>query len=222
MPPGELPRTHLRVAVEHNESRVDSQHGQARAHVRPGGGVDVASDGRRKMRGKKRWRIGIALAVVAILAIGVGVALAANSSSGGAITAVKVKREVDAASTNSTTFVNVPGASMTIGVPSGQRALLLIRFSAESSCQGGNFGDWCSLRIVVDGVQAHPRAGLNFAFDTDAGVATNHDIWEGHSMDRSITVGSGSHTVRVQWAVTNAATSFRLDDWSLTVERSKK
>jgi hypothetical protein len=174
------------------------------------------------MKGRKRWRIGIALVVVALLAIGVGVALAATSSSGGPITAVKVKRETNASTTNSTTYVNLPGGSATIGVPSGQHALLLIRFSAESSCDGGAWGDYCSVRILVDGNEAQPAAGSNFAFDTDEGVASNYDIWEANSMDRSITVGSGSHTVRVQWLVTTATTSFRLDDWSLTVERSKK
>lgn len=173
------------------------------------------------MRGKKAWRIGIAAFVVTILAVGVSVALAATSSQGGAITAVKVKRETNSASTTSTTFVNVPNASMNISVPSGQRALLLIRFSAESSCDGGAWGDWCSLRVLVDGTEAHPRAGGNFAFDTDEGVATNYDIWEANSMDRSIVVGSGAHTVSVQWSVTTNTTSFRLDDWSLIVERSR-
>ena len=174
------------------------------------------------MSGKKRWRIGIVVGVVVILAIGVGVALAATKSGGGPITAVKVVREADANTTSSTTFVNLPGGTTTMSVPSGQQALLLLRFSGESSCDGGSWGDYCSLRILVDGTEALPAEGLNFAFDTDEGVAANYEIWEANSIDRSIVVGSGSHTITVQYAVTTGTTDFRLDDWSLTVERSKK
>jgi hypothetical protein len=39
-------------------------------------------------------------------------------------------------------------------------------------------------------------------------------------MDRSIRVGNGSYNVRAEYATTNANTQFRLDDWSLTVERA--
>jgi hypothetical protein len=169
---------------------------------------------------RKRLQIGIAVFVVAILAIGVGVALAATSAGGGAITAVRVKREVNATTTNSTTYVDVPGTTVTMSVPSGQHALLLVRFSAESSCDGGTAGNWCTLRVLVDGNEAQPAAGSNYAFDTDPGASD--DIWEGHSMDRSAVVGAGNHTIKVQWAVTDATTTFRLDDWSLIVERSKK
>ena len=109
-----------------------------------------------------------------------------------------------------------------MSVPSGQQALLLLRFSGESSCDGGSWGDYCSLRILVDGTEALPAEGLNFAFDTDEGVAANYEIWEANSIDRSIVVGSGNHTITVQYAVTTGTTDFRLDDWSLTVERSKK
>jgi hypothetical protein len=172
------------------------------------------------MRSRKRWRIGVAVLATLIVGGAVSVALAVtNVTSGGAIGAVKVKRSTDAITTTSITDVDVPGASTTIRVPSGHKGLILARFSAESLCDGGTAGNWCSLRILVGGVEAQPAAGLNFAFDTD--VASD-DIWEGHSMDRSRVVGAGLKTVKVQWAVTDAATTFRLDDWSLTVERSNK
>jgi hypothetical protein len=144
---------------------------------------------------------------------------AETHSTGGPITALKVTRETSAQTTNSASYVNLPGSATTISVPSGQSALILARFSGESACEGGPAGNWCSVRILVDGVEAQPASGLDFAWDTD--VASD-DIWEAHSIDRSAVVGSGSHTVRVQWAVTNVGTTFRLDDWSLTVERSRK
>jgi hypothetical protein len=104
-------------------------------------------------------------------------------------------------------------------VPSGQSALILARFAGESYCDGGTTSNYCSVRIMIDGVEAQPAVGFDFAFDTDS---ASDDWWEAHSIDRSAVVGAGSHTVTVQWAVTDSGTTFRLDDWSLTVERSKK
>src|SRR5215207_6091688 len=76
--------------------------------------------------------LGAALAATAIAATGQG---------GGPITAVKVVRDTAASTTESTSYVNLPGATTTITVPSGQRALILARFTAESSC--GQFGVGC-------------------------------------------------------------------------------
>jgi hypothetical protein len=174
------------------------------------------------MTRKKRLHVALAVLFVGVLAVAVGVALATTTKSGGGtITAAKVTRGDSAVTTTSTTFVNLPTASATMSVPTGHQALLLMRFSGESECDGGTGGNWCSVRILVDGVAALPASGIDFAFDADAGSGSD-DLWEGHSMDRSIVVGSGNHTVTVQWAVTNSTTTFRLDDWSLTVERSIK
>ena len=142
------------------------------------------------------------------------------TTTAGSINHVNVVTETNAQSTSSTAFVNLPGATATIGVPSGETAVLLARFSAESQCDGGAAGNWCSVRILIDGVEANPASGLDFAFDSvEAGGS---GLWTGSSMDRSRLVGGGVRTVVVQWAVTNAATVFRLDDWSLTVERAQK
>ena len=59
-----------------------------------------------------------------------------------------------------------------------------------------------------------PVAAGDFAFD---GVGTADDFYEGHSMQRSILLGPGTHTIRVQALVTLSGMSFFLDDWSLTV-----
>ena len=187
--------------------------------------------------GRRKWFL-VAFAAVATLAVaatagiaasvyqgqqgGEEAAVLATASGGGPITAVRTRRETSASSSSSTSFVDVPGASASITVPSGQQALILARFSAESYCNDGttgNTGNWCSARILIDGVEMQPASGFDFAFDTDGEA---DDYWESNSMDRSAVVGSGSHTVKVQRAVTSAATVFRLDDWSLTVERSKK
>jgi hypothetical protein len=127
-----------------------------------------------------------------------------------------------AATTSATSFVDLPGATATITVPGPENGLVLARFSAESACYqpGATIGNWCSVQILLDGAPMDPATGVDFAFDsTDAGTETSTS-WESHSMDRSLVVGPGNHTVVVQWVVTNGATIFRLDDWSLTIERA--
>ncbi len=111
----------------------------------------------------------------------------------------------------------IPGTTISGTVPTGQTALILARFSAESVCYGGQQGHWCSVRILVGGVPAEPADGLDFAFDS---VEADQFLYESHSMDRSRgPLTAGSYLVRVQVAVTLSSVVFRLDDWSLTVER---
>ena len=135
-----------------------------------------------------------------------------TTTSGGAIAAVAVARGTNATTTSSGTYVGLPGARLTMR----GRGLLLIRFTAESECSGGGVDDYCSVEVLVDGVQAKPNSGLDYAFQTN-----NGGTWEGNAMDRSIKVGPGLHTIQVEYATTNGgSTDFRLDDWSLTVERA--
>jgi hypothetical protein len=164
------------------------------------------------------WRLGLLLVAVVVAVVGVQVAYAAvtgvTATSGGAVAAVAVARGTDATDTTSGTYVALPGARLTMR----GRGLLLIRFTAESECDssGSPTGDYCSVKILVDGVQAKPNSGFDYAFDTDDGGS-----WEGNAMDRSIKVGAGLHTIQVFYGVTNGTVvDFRLDDWSLTVERA--
>ncbi|MBI1886596.1 MAG: hypothetical protein HYS09_09845 [Chloroflexi bacterium] len=175
---------------------------------------------------RKTWLLiafltAIAAAIVVVPAVADP---AATTKSGGAITAVKVVRETDAQTTSSATFVDLPGASTTITVPSGEKALILARFSAESDCYGGAANDWCSVRILIGGSEAAPASGTDFAFDSNEdGGAASQGNWESHSMDRSRgALGEGTYTVKVQWMTVDTGVTFRLDDWSLTVERVKK
>jgi hypothetical protein len=144
------------------------------------------------------------------------------ANTGGVVTKVNVVTETNAQSTNSTTFVNLPGGNTGVSVPIGESALILARFSAESACSGGTGAQWCSVRILIGGVEANPVVGLDFAFDSTNNGSETPFSWESHSVDRSRIVGPGTYTVQVQWAVTSSATAFRLDDWSLTVERAQR
>jgi hypothetical protein len=120
-----------------------------------------------------------------------------------------------AISTTVTSFADIPGVTTTVTIPAGTQGRILGRLSGESLCIGGD-GGWCTIRILVNATEAAPASGGDFAFDSPA---TTTD-WESHSMDRSLgPLGSGTYTVKAQWARVGAATSFVLDDWSFTVER---
>jgi hypothetical protein len=136
---------------------------------------------------------------------------------------VKVVRESTEQLTTSQSWVNLPNASTTITVPSGQTALILARFSAESSCTNDADPDgWpCNVRILIGGVEGGPASGNDFAFDTAACCQGDVDGRESHSVDRSrLSVPAGTYTVQVQWKTTGGSL-FSLDDWSLTVERAQ-
>jgi hypothetical protein len=166
------------------------------------------------------------MVVMALLGAAVaGTAIAASSSSGGPITAVQVVRETTPQSTMSTNYVDLPGASTTITVPSGQRALIVARFTAESTCTIG-LSDGCEgqVRILIGGAEGAPACGVDCAFDsTKEGQS---DELESHAIDRSRGgIGGltpGNYTVKVQFRVLRGdGAALSLDDWHLTVERSQ-
>jgi len=114
--------------------------------------------------------------------------------------------------TSSTSLVQVTGDSFNI--PGGQTGVIEVRFSGESFCHGGGAGNWCTIQLLVDGAQARPASGNDYAFDS---VGDDNDFWEGNSVERvSVPLGSGSHFVEVYARVTNAAVTFCVDDWTAT------
>jgi hypothetical protein len=168
---------------------------------------------------------------VGVLAWTIPAIATTSGKGGGPVVQVKVVRGDTAATTTSQNYATVPGATTTVTVPQGQRALILARFSAESNCVDGDPGEYCSVRIRIGNVEGLPAAGTDFAFDSirDPSNCTNvlfgnNCGWSSHSMDRSRgPLGPGTYSVKVQWRVVGATgvPSFRLDDWSLTVERVK-
>jgi len=133
---------------------------------------------------------------------------------GNGVSAVTVVTENAISFIGSTSFQNLGGATATITVPAGQVQLVVADFSADSTCQGSFAENFCSVQILADGAEMAPVAAGDFAFD---GVGTADDFYEGHLMQRSILLGPGTHTIRVQALVTLSGMSFFLDDWSLTV-----
>ena len=110
-----------------------------------------------------------------------------------------------------------------VTVPVGKRVLVNARFTAESMCYGPA-GAMCRARIVAVGpaavpVELQPATGTDYHFDTAFPAPTGNIDKEGHAMERSIVLSAaGVHTVRVHFAVNNAAALFTLDEWHLAVE----
>ena len=121
---------------------------------------------------------------------------------------------------NSTTFFHITSfnyidlTSTTIDIPAGiHQARIVARFSGESNCQGLG-GSYCILRILVDGVEINPVGPPGgYAFDSSG------DRWSGNALERTSNVLlPGTHTVTVQGALGQFATSWFLDDWQLSLE----
>jgi hypothetical protein len=159
------------------------------------------------------------MTLLALLAFAISApAFAAVTHTGTTSAKIVVVTEVNAQTTSSNSYVDLPGAAVSIVVPAGKFQLVQARFTAESYCFGPNSFNWCTVQIVAVGTagttQMLPDSGTDFAFDA---VGTADDAWEGHAMDRSLVLGGGTYVVKAQWAVTDTASTFRLDDWSFTV-----
>jgi hypothetical protein len=160
-----------------------------------------------------------------------GAAGAAGVASPGYVAEVATAASTSANETTSTSFTNLSDASASITVPSGETDKLVVVFSAETGCYGGTALQRCRVRINVDGNELTPAGGSDAYFDNNAyrtvqggagyvvntsGVLSNHTI-----VRYSGNLSAGSHTVQVQYSTTSATTAFRLDDWSLVVQRIK-
>jgi hypothetical protein len=158
-------------------------------------------------------------ALVAVLVLGFAAAAAITSWEGKGFVRVKVVGQTTAATTNSTTWIDVPGAIATFSVSSSLENLFIARFAAESACYGST--GFCNVRILANGIEMAPVVGTDYAFDSTGNGAEPIASWEGHAMERSLPLcGSFSTvTVKVQYKVSNAAATFRLDDWHLTAEQ---
>jgi hypothetical protein len=182
------------------------------------------------MRIRKLW-LGAAVALVLGCfgaSAGIASVLTRTVGAGGAETYAVVTREDAASTSSSTSFVTIPGATALVSVTDGSD-LIMARFSAESACYNSTAntsGNWCSVRLMLKNRQTgamtelYPASGLDFAFDSTNAGAEGAASWESHSMDRSIRVGNGSYYVVAERATTSTQVTFRLDDWSLTAEKS--
>jgi hypothetical protein len=116
--------------------------------------------------------------------------------SAGTPTAVYVATNSGDITNTSTTLTPIPGMSVTFKV--SHNARVLMHFTDEAGCAGPTAGDWCDVEILVDGVEASPGAGTDYAIDTSDGSGTFK--WIGAGLNRKRSVVAGTHTVRVVFA----------------------
>jgi hypothetical protein len=140
---------------------------------------------------------------------------------GGAVRQVRAVGEATAQTRASTAWALVPGMSINIAAPGP--TFLLARFGDETNCYGSNAG-WCSVRILVNGVEMDPAAGLNYAMDSPNAGGDGNTAWEGHFLERfSKCLPAGNYNITVQWASRQigaaAIPTFQLDDYTLVVEQ---
>jgi len=160
----------------------------------------------------------VGLGVAAMVLVGTAAQAVLTGVSGTTSDWHRYVNESNAWSTSAAAFVDVPGATTTITISSGTRRMLDVRYTAESQCGGS--GGWCAVRAVVvrpNGtlLELNPQSGTDFAFDS-AGA----DNWESHAIERTSSyLPAGTYRVKIQAGVVAGATSLRLDDWTLAVER---
>jgi hypothetical protein len=154
----------------------------------------------------------------------VRVAIAPDAVFSGKVSAVKAVVSAANNTSNSTkTPTLIPGMSLTISVPAHTTAVIDARFSAETSCSGGgSSSNWCVAEIRVDGKEARPGDGSDFAFSsTQSGVNTVRN-WSSNAMERLAQVSSRStattHTIQVLGFVTDFSSTGTQEFW--TGERS--
>ena len=163
----------------------------------------------------------VMVTILAFIVLGGATALGASTVfTATGIEDTQVKTETTQFSTQSGTYVNVPGANATLTVSSGRA--IRVRYSAESACNQGSgvVGNQCQVRITISpGGELNPAATEGFAFDSYDGT---NGAREAQSMERiSNELAGGTYTVRVQ-ARTQNGVSFVLDDWTLSAETLPK
>ena len=163
-----------------------------------------------------RPRLLLAIAIgLASLLVAETVVLAATVKTGGPVKAVKVVTETTTHTISSTRFVYVQGMSLSMTVPSGEQALLLIAFSSRVSCTQTTTA-WCYVRVTVDGVEAAPG---DVIFD-GAADGSNYAIETNSMQFVAGPLSAGPHTIKVQARVDEAGATFHLTDRTLSVLRS--
>jgi hypothetical protein len=162
----------------------------------------------RNLKGRRAISIVIA-AVAALVFTGAGVAVgAATTKSGLSVTRTVISTETGATSYSSPNWTTV----RTISIYSPAKRFIVARFTAESICSGT--AGWCAARILIDNVEAEPKVGNDFAFNSPQGGS----YWQSLTMERTRTVTfTGRHKVALQLASVGNA-NHEIDDWTLTAQ----
>jgi hypothetical protein len=142
--------------------------------------------------------------MIAVLAVGTGVTLAATSNlSAKGTVAVRIAREnttTGSVTANSTTYVDIPGASLSINAPKTTKGSVLIaRFQGHFSLIQA---PGCMVRIIVNNTTVMQPDG-NYAIVGQYNVAES--IGTSGAIERSLGVNQGSYTVKAQVRLSQAS-----------------
>jgi hypothetical protein len=100
------------------------------------------------------------------------------SHAAGAQESVRVVNDIADHTTTATNWTTLPNASTTVLIPANHWDLFIVRFFGESACFGGVGNQFCKVRILIDGVEANPVVGAEFAFDSTDNGAESQFSWE--------------------------------------------
>ena len=151
---------------------------------------------------------------IAILAVVVSVGSTASAEILKAF-ATRVNNDSDT-TTHVFKALNDAGAtSLGFSVAGTGNKLIKITYNAECGVLGPA-GSWISVTILVDGVEANPKNGTDFALCT--ATSTTTFSWMGAVRQSLITVSPGSHSVQVLIDQIGS-TQWWLGDTSLVVEQ---
>jgi hypothetical protein len=124
-------------------------------------------------------------------------------------------------STNSAgSFIDIPGAIVTVTVPQKQTGLVVGRFAGESTCNQGPAGSNCRVVMLIQG-PGFPAAGaiLDGAGDRFDADDTGDNYPEAHAVQGwKGGLAPGTYTIRARYHITNPPTVFTLTEWTLTAE----
>jgi hypothetical protein len=126
-------------------------------------------------------------------------------------------------SSTSTTSVTVPlrndgTKSLTFATADVNQTVVII-YNAECMVKASR-GTWLSIRVLVDGTEAQPSSGTDFALCS--AVDTNGQTW-GSAVRQSVlkVPQSGDHTVEISARLNAGNGIWRLDDSSLVVQPAR-
>ncbi|HEY7121449.1 MAG TPA: hypothetical protein VH329_02720 [Solirubrobacterales bacterium] len=138
-------------------------------------------------------------------------------SSAGVSTAVASSTSLPGFQSSSQTAVDIPGATASVNVPSGN-AILMATFNGSSLCTNNTAGFNCPIQITVDGATANPTPDSSgYIWDTTLPPASAPD--KALSLTVSKQVSAGTHSVKVTFGGAGVAgTTFTLRTWHLTVQ----
>jgi hypothetical protein len=120
-------------------------------------------------------------------------------------------------STNSSTFIDIPGARVTVVVPAGRQRGFHVTLSGTCAIDGGGgvfIEEDVVVRVLVDGVQIRPgpTTMCEDASPDDISIPEG-----GHSLQWvSSIVGPGTYTIKAQWRTDGGVPGF-LRDFHFTV-----